>query len=425
MANPYEIRPLGGLDLGGGIAQLGDRYRQSQDIKQQKQMQQAQMQQMQAEKLRKQEARQAASAAYQSGDMNAVFEIMSNNPDIAEAMQKSISFVSDVTRKKSAETAIKGLIQLGRGGSIDPLIDNHAEFVESEGGDPKDTLETKSLKTPEEKKRALEAQLIASDSGMWKQWQEYNAKPEAKKWEQGTGDMSGRGFNPITGLYSEDQRPASTGTDEIPSEILAQVPDDQKPAAAAAYKAAGGGEKGLNAANKLADRGIKAQDKEVAKIKAAESMIEQAEVINSLVSRIRNADGFSSAVGAKGISSGFGLFDKPWGGSAAADVVTDLGTLEAKNFLTSIKVFKDAGGAGSLSDSEGKKLAAAITSLDRDQSETNLRRNLEVIEKLTAKMMADANNTLGRSGGQAIDDIGRLGTQDLSDDDLLNKYRGR
>ena len=394
MANPYEIRPLGGLDLGGGIAQLGDRYRQSQDIKQQKQMQQAQMQQMQAEKLRKQEARQAASAAYQSGDMNAVFEIMSNNPDIAEAMQKSISFVSDVTRKKSAETAIKGLVQLERGGSIDPLIDNHAEFVESEGGDPKDTLETKSLKTPEEKKRALEAQLIASDSGMWKQWQEYNAKPE-------------------------------TGTDEIPSEILAQVPDDQKPAAAAAYKAAGGGEKGLNAANKLADRGIKAQDKEVAKIKAAESMIEQAEVINSLVSRIRNADGFSSAVGAKGISSGFGLFDKPWGGSAAADVVTDLGTLEAKNFLTSIKVFKDAGGAGSLSDSEGKKLAAAITSLDRDQSETNLRRNLEVIEKLTAKMMADANNTLGRSGGQAIDDIGRLGTQDLSDDDLLNKYRGR
>jgi len=430
MGNPYEIRPLGGLDLGGGIAQLGDRYRQSRDVKEQKQAQQAQAQQMQAEKLRQQEVLGAASKYYQEGNTDGLAELMIQNPALADQMQKSVNFVSDVSRKDSAQTAFKSLMQLHGGGSVNTLAAGRAERVMNEGGDPTDTINAAKITDRAEQIREYEMQLMVSDPSMWKMYKEQTAKPEGATFQQGTGDVSGLSFNPATGEYSESQAAKrfmerkGGGVDEIPSEVLAQVPDSQKPAAAAAFKAAGGGEKGLNAANKLIDRGVKAQEKEAVRITSAESMISQAETINALVSRIKSSKGFSSAVGAKGASSLFGLLDSPMGGSAAADVVADLGTLEAKNFLTSIKAFKDAGGAGSLSDSEGKKLAAALASLDRDQSEANLFRNLEVVEKLTGKMMKDANKILGRKDESDIDDIGRLGTQSLSDKELLSKYGG-
>lgn len=109
-----------------------------------------------------------------------------------------------------------------------------------------------------------------------------------------------------------------------------------------------------------------------------------------LVNAIEGHEGFSSAIGAKGVSSGFGLLDKPIAGTAAADVVAMLDSLEAKNFLTSIKSFKAAGGAGALSDAEGAKLSAAMSSLKRDQSEPNLKKQFKVIRDIVKKQMIQA-----------------------------------
>jgi len=260
MGNPYEIRPLGGLDLGGGIARLGDRYRQSREIKEQKQAQQDQMQKMQAEKLRQQEVHSTASQLYRDGDIDGLADLMIQNPALADKMQKSVDFASDISRRSSAETSLKALMQLENGRSIKPLMANHAELVMSEGGDPSDTLETANLATPEEQKRELMVQLMISDRDLFKQYQEQTAKPEGTTFQQGTGDVSGLSFDPSTGDYIES--PAAKkfierkggGADMFPSSMTSSLTDEgNKVRVEEVYNAAGGGKDGVAAATKERD----------------------------------------------------------------------------------------------------------------------------------------------------------------------------
>lgn len=138
---------------------------------------------------------------------------------------------------------------------------------------------------------------------------------------------------------------------------------------------------------------------------AKSSIINEGEQVLSLLSEIENSPGFSNAVGAKGLSSGFGAFSTPVAGTAAADVAAKLETLGAKNFLASIKSFKDAGGAGALSDSEGKKLTAAMTNLSRDQTEASLRKNLATVREIINKQIKQAQGGKASKpeGGNAPD----------------------
>lgn len=103
-----------------------------------------------------------------------------------------------------------------------------------------------------------------------------------------------------------------------------------------------------------------------------------------LIDRIEKHPGFSSYVGAKGISSGFGLLDEPIGGTDAAGVAAMIDTLRSKNFLNSISQMK---GMGSLSDAEGKKVAAAVESLDPNMKEEDFRKSLNVIREITERGM--------------------------------------
>jgi hypothetical protein len=254
MGNPYEIIPLGGLDLGGGIAALGDRYRQSRDVKEQKQAQQAQAQQMQAEKLRQQEVLGAASKYYQEGNTDGLAELMIQNPALADQMQKSVNFVSDVSRKDSAQTALKSLMQLHAGGSVNALAAGRAERVINEGGDPSDTIAAAKITDPAEQIREYEMQLMVSDSSLWEMYKEQTAKPEGDIYEQGTGAMSGSPFNKTKGLYGESQRSSASGPSAFPRSMTSSLTDEgNKSRVEEVYNAAGGGKDGVAAATKERD----------------------------------------------------------------------------------------------------------------------------------------------------------------------------
>lgn len=136
------------------------------------------------------------------------------------------------------------------------------------------------------------------------------------------------------------------------------------------------------------------KQKELNRIESTKGLVGQADDGLSLITQIRTHPGLSSAVGAKGISSLFGAFDEPIGGSDAAGVVALIETLESKNFLAGIKEFKAGGGAGSLSDNEGKKLGAAISNLKRSQSEKDFLRNLDTVERLLTKQRTQALSKL-------------------------------
>ena len=123
---------------------------------------------------------------------------------------------------------------------------------------------------------------------------------------------------------------------------------------------------------------------------SAQSVVDAGGSTLGLISEIENHPGFESAIGAKGGSSLYGVLDEPISGSDAAGVSALIETLEAQNFLTAIGEFKSAGGAGSLSDNEGKKLGAALSNLTRAQSEDDFKKSLNVIRNLVKKQVSKA-----------------------------------
>ncbi len=127
---------------------------------------------------------------------------------------------------------------------------------------------------------------------------------------------------------------------------------------------------------------------------AAESVVDSGKSTLGLISEIESHPGLSSAVGAKGVSSLFGALDSPMSGSDAAGVNALIETLEAQNFLTAIGQFKSAGGAGALSDNEGKKLGAALSNLSTSQSEKDFKKSLNIIKNLVNKQISRANKQI-------------------------------
>lgn len=152
-----------------------------------------------------------------------------------------------------------------------------------------------------------------------------------------------------------------------------------------------------------------------AKSDSAQSVVDAGGSTLDLISKIEEHPGFDSAIGAKGVSSLYGLLDEPISGSDAAGVSALIDTLDAQNFLAAIGEFKSAGGSGSLSDNEGKKLGAAISSLTRSQSEADFKKSLKVIKGLVEKQMSKAKPEIEKRfslDGASID--GSSGDIDLS-----------
>ena len=99
------------------------------------------------------------------------------------------------------------------------------------------------------------------------------------------------------------------------------------------------------------------------------------------IDRVRNHPGLESA-------TGVGAMFPTISGSDAAGFESQLETLQSQQFLSAVEQMK---GMGSLSESEGKKLAGSVGSLSLDMSDEELKKELDriysVLEKAKSKMI--------------------------------------
>ena len=121
MANPFTVQPLGGLqsvlNIQNGMAGIAQNYRAGQQEDQQK----ALMGQ--------------AQEVLGRGDPQEIAAFSLENPDIGKQIQSSVKFKSDETRMNM----MQGMQQIIAGGNPEQVLNQRAQFVESQGGDATQT----------------------------------------------------------------------------------------------------------------------------------------------------------------------------------------------------------------------------------------------------------------------------------------------
>ena len=121
MANPFTVQPLGGLrsvqNIQNGMAGIAQNYRANQQEEKQK----ALMGQ--------------AQEVLGRGDPQEIAAFSLQNPDIGRQIQDSVKFKSDETRMNM----MQGMQQIIAGGNPEQVLNQRAQFVESQGGDATQT----------------------------------------------------------------------------------------------------------------------------------------------------------------------------------------------------------------------------------------------------------------------------------------------
>lgn len=116
--------------------------------------------------------------------------------------------------------------------------------------------------------------------------------------------------------------------------------------------------------------------------------------LNDLVA---NNQGFSGAVGAKGLSSLFGLKSTPIAGTAAANFDAKLNQVKNDVILPNLTLLH---GLGRITDREFQSLSSAITSLSTNLSESDFKTELKnVTDTINSKIASSHSNS---SGGTPI-----------------------
>ena len=166
---------------------------------------------------------------------------------------------------------------------------------------------------------------------------------------------------------------------------------------------------------KMAANNKKLETEKTEKIQTAKDSYLSAMDTIQLISDIESHSGFSDYVGAKGISSGFGLFDDPVGGTEAAGVAGMVDTLSSQSFLNSVSQMK---GMGALSNSEGKKLASSMSSLDPSMPEADFKKSLSVIRNITNRGINKAKRIMKSQGVDITDNSADAGVKKVNWSDL-------
>lgn len=141
----------------------------------------------------------------------------------------------------------------------------------------------------------------------------------------------------------------------------------------------------------------------MSKIYTAEGGNELAQGAYDAITTLETMSGFTGAVGAKGVSSFFGIKGEPFAGTAAAGFKSELDKLKANLKLVNIKYLK---GTGALSDAEGKTLEDAGTSLNPSLPETQFKTELARVKKVLLKankVSQTPQNVIQAPDGQQIE----------------------
>ena len=344
-----------------GLALNNQRLEQN-DFNMQQQEQQVEAQQQQL--IKNQQLDAEAAGIYKSGDMNAIADFSLKNPERAKGILAAKGIVDDAGVKRVSDRFSNILT------SSNPLETLNSEIAKGEAAGL-DMTQSKQILSqnlpPEEIKKAAGMALASVDGGRFKSIQEAYSS----------------GGKPMTEYQREMVKGSAIDRELRKSEIENKKIDNQLKTETNAVKL-----------NELKAKSIANEEKQFqikkARSDSAQTVVDSGNSTLELIGEIEKHPGFESAIGAKGASSLFGALDEPFSGSEAAGVGALIETLEAQNFLTAIGEFKSAGGAGSLSDNEGKKLGAALSNLTSSQSEVDFKKSLNVIRNLVKKQVSKA-----------------------------------
>lgn len=365
MANPFTVTPLGGFNLGGAIAQLGQQFGE------QKRFDEQRMQEQEFQSLLKQ--------AYETGDQESIAEVFSVNPQVGQ-------FLANREAEKIEKIGAENLKQ--------------AKKAEVEWG-----LKWKQASTPEQKEalkqEALTNPLIDID--------EEDLGVSGQQADLGVDAMLfghlGKDQFKALGLQTDPYKEQDVALKKEANDIR-RLENQERSLDRQVKRETNELKRQELEARLASNREASAQKKRDLKAQADNAVATFDNSLNT-IDRIINSEGFGAAVGAR-----IPFVDSLPGGDAQ-ETIGLIETLQSQNFLNQIEKMK---GLGSLSNAEGEKVSAAIGSLNRDMSEKAFKRSLNEIKRFIRKGKNAALEKYGRPAEQE--------PQTLSDEDLLKKYGG-
>jgi hypothetical protein len=108
---------------------------------------------------------------------------------------------------------------------------------------------------------------------------------------------------------------------------------------------------------------------------------------HAAIQNLKEHDGMAGAVGAKGLSSFFGMKAEPMAGTGAASYVKYIDQLKANLTLPRLQFLR---GLGHMSDREFGSVASSVTALSRDMREVDFATELQNIEKGVTEALVKA-----------------------------------
>ena len=121
MANPFTVQPLGGIQginqINQGMQNISDTYQANQAEEQ------------------KRAVMGQAQEVLDRGDPQEIAQFSLQNPDIGRQIQGSVKFKNDSTK----QNMLQGMQQIIAGGNPEQVLNDRAQFVESQGGDATQT----------------------------------------------------------------------------------------------------------------------------------------------------------------------------------------------------------------------------------------------------------------------------------------------
>ena len=334
-----------------------------------------------------QAALQQASQLYSEGTPDQIAAFAIQNPQAGQLLQQQVGFRNAETQR-NAMASMRDVMT--NPANTEQILKNRIAMVEEAGGDASETIQdlAEFQQNPQEYLKSVEKGYAMLDP------KGYAAYKQTMPQEQGLTAMQqatlqGKAMDrQLKMMEMEDKkldRQLRRETDALKRQEIQQ-------------KLAMNAEKRTQA---IAEKETRAADT----YQAGQDTL-------NLINEIENHDGFDDLIGAKGASSAFGLFDTPVAGSDAAGLLGKVETLQSKNFMNAITQMK---GMGSLSDAEGKKVAAAISSLSPDMSQKDFKSSLKTIREITQRGMKKQKKMLG-------DKMPQIDTQNMDDNSLISHY---
>ena len=127
MPNEFYVAP--GNEFGGGLAGLGQSLQQYGQMKQQRQKEDEMKARMRA-------GGEAAKAAFESGDPNAMAKVALEYPELSQGLERAYNFRSDATKQNMLE----GMRRVLSGEDANAVFEDRVRTVAEAGGDPTDTV---------------------------------------------------------------------------------------------------------------------------------------------------------------------------------------------------------------------------------------------------------------------------------------------